>query len=97
MSENCTSEIDRSQGPAVIDFYGEVLFFSDYSNLYLCSNEKNKNICVHGNHGTLLTLNITSPNLSRLEAGNSKTQRVLIYKQVQTLKNKMFTTVAMNI
>ena len=101
MSENCTSEIDRSQGPAVIDFYGEVLFFSDYSNLYLCSNEKNKNICVHGNHGTLLALNITSPNLlynlSRLEDGNSKTQRTLIYKQVQTLKKKVFTTVAMNI
>ena len=53
------------------------------------------------NHGTLLTLNITSPkllyNLSRLEDGNSKTQRTLIYKQVQTLKKKMFTTVAMNI
>ena len=42
MSENCTSEIDRSQGPAVIDFYGEVLFFSDYSNLYLYSNENKK-------------------------------------------------------
>ena len=64
------------------------------------SNENEKKN-LHGNHGTLLTLNITSPNLlynlSKLEGGNSKTKMTLIYKQVQTLKKKMFTTVAMNI